>query len=294
MKPRKVKWHPFRIAQDRNGNIAITFALTLTLIMLGVGISVDYSKSFGEKEKMQEALDATVLALAARGGVIDQTYARNLFYANFTKEGGQGNWTAVNRLNFIIDTDGHYTGTVSGNVKTSLLGIAGVENVGISAYSAATAPSETKIAQATFSIDKAKGAFDKDIYFYTRDKDGKIIDEKLILKYDYTLKHGVGSSTVTPSVSESTTIDVGAYASYGYKMVVYEDTSYYGKHIKPKEYYSDDANAPSFTKVSGDCTDTNGNKNYWEDGGDADYLDFIFRVKCTEEVTSSGNVRLTQ
>jgi hypothetical protein len=77
-------------------------------------------------------------------------------------------------------------------------------------------------------------------------------------------------------------------------MIVYEDNSYTGKHINPVTHYSDDADASKWTKVAGACTDPSGSTNNWEDGGDSNYLDFVFTDTCTESSSGSKNVRLIE
>jgi Flp pilus assembly protein TadG len=272
-------------AKSRDGNFAIVFAVGLTGLLMAAGVGLDVANSISARRQMQNALDSAVLAAASKGGALDQAYAKTFFESN-----ALNGWIDLNSLAFSTDEDGNIVGSAHAKMKTTLMAIAGVTDIDIAVSSKATSTSETKIENATFNIKNAKGAFDKDIYFYTRDANGKIVSETLILQYDYVNPN----QYYKPAKTSSITVNVGHYASYGYKMVVYEDTSYNGKHIKPKTHYSDDADASTWTKVSGECSDSKGSTNYWEDQGDNDFLDFIFTVKCTETVSGTKDIRLLE
>jgi Flp pilus assembly protein TadG len=289
-----------QFARNRHGNFAIAFAVSAAFIVMAVGGALDFSTAVTVRKHLQAAIDGAVLAAASKGTTIDQTYAKQFFATNvsaYSVSATNGlvtkNWTDVDALNFTQDASGNIVGTAHASMKTSLVAIAGISTIGITVTAAAKGTTQTKIASATFKIKSAQGAYDKDIYFYTRDKSGAVTSETLILQYDYTSSGG-GKKTFTPATTSSTTINIGDYASYGYKMVVYEDTTYKGLHTNPKTHYSDDADAAKWTKVTGACTDTSGATNNWEDGGDSNYLDFVFTDTCTETTSSTKDVRLVE
>lgn len=285
--------------RDRGGNVAVFTGLAFIPLVGAVGLAVDVSNVVTVRNKVQHALDAAALAGATTYPTINVDYARNFLLADLAnlpiapKAGDPGYTVSLVSSDFTMDADGVVTGTASIDVNTTFMGLAGYSTVRLDLKSLAASVTKSKVGSATYNITNAQGAYDKDIYFFTRDKSGKILSETLILKYDYTLSKGKGSTVFTPPKAQSTTIKVGDYASYGYKMVVYEDTSYTGKTINPVSYYSDDPKASAWRKVAGDCVSGASTEN-WEDGGDNNYKDFVFQVQCKEEEIATGQVRLVQ
>lgn len=294
--PNKARSALARFKSNRNGNISILFAASLPVMLAGVGAAIDFASASMLHDQMQEAIDAATLAAASKG-TADDGIALSAFLENapdfvVVKNGVEDSWANVKSVKMKVNADGNMVGTATGTMKTSLLGIIGVEDVDIAVTATAKMNKITKIDKATFQITNAQGAYDKDIYFFTRDKNGVITSSTLILQYDYTLKSGKGTKVFTPAITTSTTVTVGDYASFGYQMVVYEDTTYTGKRVSPKSYYSDAADAAKWTRTSGNCSDTTGQTNNWEDGGDSNYADFVFNLKCTTTTSVARDVRL--
>jgi hypothetical protein len=78
-------------------------------------------------------------------------------------------------------------------------------------------------------------------------------------------------------------------------MVVYQDwTNYSGALINPVEMWSDAANASTFVKQTGVCSNSSGAQYNWEDAGDTDFIDFVDTLTCTTGVASNAVVRLTK
>ncbi|MCR9136892.1 MAG: pilus assembly protein [Alphaproteobacteria bacterium] len=79
-----------RFMKDRQGNFAIAFAFTSVAIFLSVGLAVDYSRSIGEKTRVNNALDAASLATAralsiseiSEKGTAAEDYFKAIFAAN--------------------------------------------------------------------------------------------------------------------------------------------------------------------------------------------------------------------
>ncbi len=276
-----------RFAISRKGNFAVMTAILAAPVIIAAGMSVELANAYQKKKDFQNGLDSATLAAAARGGTLDPVLTKKYFQPS-SQTGGY----VVTGPVFTRDSDGIVTGTVQIDIPTQLLSIAGFTTIPIKVTSKAIGQTELKISKATFQILSASGAYDKDFYFFTRDTGGNILTETLILKYDYD--HSTQTKTFTPPVTSTNTITVGMYASYGYKMVVFEDNSYTGKRINPKTYYSDAANASTFQKQTGTCSSAGGQTNNWEDGGDGNYLDFVFKTTCVESSVLTGQARLTQ
>lgn len=270
--------------RNSDGNFALIMALLLVPVLGAAGMAVDVVSLMQTKVELQNALDAGVLAVAAKKArtlVVDKALAMAYF------SGNSAGWN-IAALTFVENADGSLTGNVSIDAPTHFMGIFGIKTVRVALSSTANALTETKLSQVKLNIVHAQGAFSKDIYFFTRNKEGALLSESLVLTYRYDGKNKI----LTPPSSSSITVNVGDYASYGYSMVVYEDLNYKGALNNPKKHYSDDADAAKWIRTSGSCADTNGVLNQWEDGGDGNYLDFQFNQKCTSTTTNLTDVRL--
>ena len=125
---------PFR--RDEHGNIAIVFAATITPIVVALGASVDYGRSYNVRTHMQNALDAAVVG-AAKATNLDTAervdLAKRLFRDNFDTA-----FAATPEPN--ITADGKYiSGSASVDVKSTFLGVAGINEVEVSVQSGASA-----------------------------------------------------------------------------------------------------------------------------------------------------------
>ena len=73
-----------RLAREKGGNFALTAALASAFIILGIGMSIDYSRAVTDRDHLQQALDAGLLAamnkttLAEQREVIENVLVANL------------------------------------------------------------------------------------------------------------------------------------------------------------------------------------------------------------------------
>ena len=118
--------------QDRQGTIAITFALTLVTGILFIGAAVDYSHALTERTQLQAALDSAVLAAATQPAAARANAAMSAFNAN-TQSAGLTGATA----SFQAGTT-TYSGTASVTMPTSFMAVASISSVAIGAAAAAT------------------------------------------------------------------------------------------------------------------------------------------------------------
>jgi Flp pilus assembly protein TadG len=83
------------LQENRNGNVAIIFALSLLPIFGLIGAAIDYSRASSVKADMQAALDSTALMLARNPSLSTmtstqlQTKASNYFSAQFNRANAQ-------------------------------------------------------------------------------------------------------------------------------------------------------------------------------------------------------------
>ncbi|MER0240312.1 TadE/TadG family type IV pilus assembly protein [Fulvimarina sp. MAC8] len=259
---------------DRSGNFGIIFALLLPALLITTGGALTYGQALSDKKSLQNALDIATLGGFGDDGNFDRSVAEAIFANN-------ARGIPYANLNFAIAEDGGVTGTVDGERPVIFLQIVGMDTVNFHAAATVSPMTELKVVSATFKPINIEGAYDKDIYFFTRDASGKKTVRELILSYDYTLdRYGRASKVVTPNLNQTRTITVGDYASFGYEMVVYEDLTYRGnrsgRNTTVISYDSDDGAWESRMRIDGSCEDNGGATIHWEDGGDWNFKDFEY------------------
>ena len=97
-------------------------------LMAMVGGAIDFTRAFIVKSRLQNSLDAAVLATAAAaslGNAERIAYGKNIFKANYPASELGTPAEAV----ITISTDGRVTGSVSANLSTTLLNVIGIENI---------------------------------------------------------------------------------------------------------------------------------------------------------------------
>jgi len=117
------------------GNIAVIFAITLLPVMTGVGAAIDYSRANATKAAVQSALDSALLAGAKDGSSTWQTLAANVFTSNLAAKPYSVPSPSFSK----DDANSFYTGSVTASVPTSILGIIGIQTLGVTANGKATA-----------------------------------------------------------------------------------------------------------------------------------------------------------
>jgi len=110
----------------------------LSPMVIAVGASIDYSRANSVKTTLQASLDAALLAGAkdgaTNGGSGWSQLALNIFQSNLAVKTSM---TAT--PTFTANNDGSYSGSVTGAVPTSLLGIIKIRSVNVTANARATA-----------------------------------------------------------------------------------------------------------------------------------------------------------
>ena len=136
-------WTRFRI--DREGQVALTFALAFLPALLMVGAAVDYGRTVAKRASLQQATDATVLAIAhnelSQTSTVasltgpTQTYLGGLVSGAAIKPGGLT--LAAGNTKLCLAT--------TFNVPTTIMAIANVATLPVGAYSCAQPPSGNTI-----------------------------------------------------------------------------------------------------------------------------------------------------
>lgn len=270
---------------DERGNLTVVGALSVLPLIVAFGMAVDYDRMSRGRTEVQQALDAATLASAATGK-LDSTLSTKVFNANFSNVDA-----TVSSLSFTT-TGENIVGTANVAITTSFAGLVGVQTMTVAATSTAV-PVPQAITGATFKSMSAQGAYSKDVFLFTRSAAGAITSQTTVLTYRYTYKNGVGTKTLTPSAGVTKTITVGPYETYGVGLVIYEDNSYTGKLVNPVTKYSDAADAATWIRTTGTCGGSGGATYNVEDGGDTNFLDFVYNMTCTVGASKTQKPRLS-
>jgi hypothetical protein len=123
----------FRTAED--GNIAVIFAIAIVPVITGAGAAIDYSRANVTRATVQAALDSALLAGAKDGSSSWSNLAANVFNSNLASKA-----ISVQQPSFAKDdANSLYTGSVTASVPTTMLGIMGINSLGVTASGKATA-----------------------------------------------------------------------------------------------------------------------------------------------------------
>ena len=275
-----------RFIRDQRGNVAIAFSVTaLPAIILG-GAGIDYSRLVDSRARAQSAVDAAVLRLAQQDS-LNATEAAKTFAASTNLTVVSTSFTT--RTNAAGQTV--YVGDASVRVAMTFGRVLGLANTAVTVHSEATPPAP-QVLTARFKPTNVQGAYSKDIFIWTKDTKGALT-KQTVITYRYSSATGV--KTTTPPVgSASTTFTVPPYSTFGVGMVVYEDwLSYSGALINPVTKYSDAADASTWIRTSGDCSDGSGQTVQMEDGGDSNFLDLDYVMYCSMGRPAGAVARLT-
>jgi Flp pilus assembly protein TadG len=119
-----------RLLRDRNGAIAVQFALAMLPIIALVGFGVDYGRATRAKGVLQESLDAAVLAGATDGTAAWLTTAQDVFDANAAS-------VEPVQPSFQRGDDGSVSGSLSATVTAQIVNIIGIDVIPVTADSTA-------------------------------------------------------------------------------------------------------------------------------------------------------------
>ena len=129
-----------RLLADRQGNIAIMFAIVLVPLIAAIGASLDYVRAYNTRSKMQADLDAALLGAVRSVGTLNEmaleTRIKEWFAAQTNL--GSGGYTLDD---IDIDTSNHkITATAHASVATTLLKVAGINDVAVGVASSVEGP----------------------------------------------------------------------------------------------------------------------------------------------------------
>lgn len=279
-----------RLRLDTRGNVAVIFGLSFVPLILTAGGAIDYAQAMQKKSFIQQAMDTGLLAAAIHkqpsSAYLAKAVNSNLKFGNVT--------VADATLSTATGADGGlvYNGDASFVVKTRFLKMVGLPDMTVAAHAEVKLPGQ--LVTAAFTPTNTQGAFSKDIFLWTKDASGAVTSRQTVLTYRYSAASA--SSVTTPPIGTQTvTFTVPAYSTYGLGMVAYQDsTNYSGDLINPVEMWTDAANASSFIHKTGACENAGGATYNWEDGGDANFMDFVYTMTCTKGIVPGAVARLSK
>jgi Flp pilus assembly protein TadG len=121
-----------RFCRANDGNISVYFALAAIPIIGAIGGAVDFSKANDVKARLQNSLDAAVLAGVTQASAQQVSTATAVFNGDYV-----GKYGATATPSFTQNADGSLTGTASTSVNLSFLTLLGMTTLPVT--SAATA-----------------------------------------------------------------------------------------------------------------------------------------------------------
>ena len=122
-----------RFAASRSGNVAVIFAIACIPVIAAMGVAVDYTRASQTSSAMQDALDATSLALSRRSDLSTLTQAQ---IQQFAQDYFNANFHSTELQDLVLNASYTATGpsvtiNASGKLPTDFMGILGKENVPI-------------------------------------------------------------------------------------------------------------------------------------------------------------------
>ena len=143
-----------RFGTDRSGNVAMVICIGLVPLLIGVGAAIDSARMHNARAKAQADLDFALIAAVNEIGTEDKAKIKTKLSHWFHAQ------QATNEATFVLedvvvnlDTD-VVTATASARLPTSLMGLAGIEQMPISVTSSAQGADKPHM-QIFLALDKS-------------------------------------------------------------------------------------------------------------------------------------------
>lgn len=136
-----------RFAADKKGTTAIIFALTSIPVIGIVGLAIDFARAASVNSRLQAALDSAVMAAAEVETGNQAAMAQRYFEANF--RGGGAVRAGTVRTEFSVNGSGHFSGTASADINTSIMQILNFDTMSVAAVAEAKPNAETTTTETT-------------------------------------------------------------------------------------------------------------------------------------------------
>lgn len=121
-----------RFGKDQKGTTAVVFSLTLLPILAIAGAALDYSRASSARASLQKATDATALALVRDAGTLSDTQLRDLGQKVMDSMLADERNAVIDPIR-IVKSGKTIRVIASGEVKTTMMGILGFDEMKINA-----------------------------------------------------------------------------------------------------------------------------------------------------------------
>jgi len=119
-----------RFLKNQDGNFAMIFALVSLPIMLGVGAAMDYSGVSREQGRLQNTLDAAILAVGTDFNTMKKSEIRALMKDYLKSNLPPNEYRQIKKLNINLDKrKNSLTATAKGKSDTSFMMLAGIDKL---------------------------------------------------------------------------------------------------------------------------------------------------------------------
>lgn len=130
-----------KFKKNTSGNFAMMFALALLPLMMGVGAAVDYSSVSNDRTKVQNSMDAAVLAASKEMNSLSNGELKKRVREHLEANLDPQLFAVLKKAKIQIDRkSGTITGTVDGNMKTSFMQLAGLKTLDYNVTSVVRGP----------------------------------------------------------------------------------------------------------------------------------------------------------
>ncbi len=168
-----------RFRQDKTGTVGLIFALALVPFVVVAGMAVDLARGSTVKSRMQLAMDAGALAAAASKTLSDKdrkALAIKTFEQNFAGKSGE----SLKVVPEVEITDGNILMSASLEYPTTLMRVAGIDTMDLSASVDVALPEDKKaeiVLVLDYSESMTESAGGKVKYIAMRDAAAKLVED---------------------------------------------------------------------------------------------------------------------
>jgi Flp pilus assembly protein TadG len=150
------KLRAYNFLADRSGNFGLTLALTFVPMAIGIGVSIDYVRAWNVKLKMQDDLDAALIASIKEVDALTEEKLQKKVSDWFVAQADltDASYALAGSSITVNKTDRTIEATAAGTIETSFLKIAHIDTIAVAAKSAVSGPA-TSYMEVYIVIDKS-------------------------------------------------------------------------------------------------------------------------------------------
>jgi Flp pilus assembly protein TadG len=132
----------FRAIENRDGNFALTFALLMVPLILAMGVSIDYTRAYNVRSKMQSDLDAALISAIKDIDSLDENKIKAEIVDWFAAQADttDASYSFSNSTITVSKSNRTVRAVASGTVPTTFMGLANIKSVPVSAVSSVSGP----------------------------------------------------------------------------------------------------------------------------------------------------------